>query len=110
MTAASTTFAGDQLLAIIQRIEGVNEEITERQNDKRDIYAEARGGGFDVKAIKAIVHLRRQDKGEADELQAIIDLYLRGISEAERGTSPALRQANADAGDQLEVAGSATDL
>lgn len=91
--SAAPTFGADQLLSIIQRIESVDEEITGRQNDKRDIYAEARGGGFDVKAIKAIIQLRRQDKGEVAELQAIIDLYLRGISEAERGTAPALRLA-----------------
>lgn len=92
--SAAPTFGADQLLSIIQRIESVDEEITERQNDKRDIYTEAKGNGFDVKAIKAIIHLRRQDKAEAEELQVIIDLYLRGISEAERGTAPALKKAS----------------
>jgi uncharacterized protein (UPF0335 family) len=78
------TIAGDQLLSIVQRVERVHEEKKEKEDDLRDIYAEARGNGFDPKIIKEIVKLRRQDKGDLEEQQAIIDAYLRAISEAER--------------------------
>jgi len=80
---ASTTFAADHLIAIIERIEQRHEEKKSIAEDISDIYREAKGNGYDVKAIKAIVALRRIDKSERAERQAIIDLYLGAIDKAE---------------------------
>jgi uncharacterized protein (UPF0335 family) len=81
---SNAVFAKEQLLSVVQRVERLHEEKKGLENDIRDVFAEARGNGFDVKAIKEIVKLRRLDQGELDEMQAIIDTYLRAISEAER--------------------------
>jgi len=60
----ATTFAKDQLKAIIERIERLEEEKKTISDDIRDVYAEAKGNGFDVKALRAIVRLRKQDANE----------------------------------------------
>jgi len=79
----SSAVAGAQLLAFVERIESMEAEIAERNGDKRDIYAEAKGNGYDVKAIKAIVRRRAKDPGEAAEEDAVVDTYLTAIQQAE---------------------------
>lgn len=71
----SQTVAAGQLRAFIERIERLEEEIKSLNDDKRDVYAEMRGVGFDVKAAKTIVRLRRKDQAERQEEEAILDLY-----------------------------------
>ena len=63
----STSFAKDQLKAIIERIERLEEEKKTISDDIRDVYAEAKGNGFDVKALRTIVRLRKQDANERAE-------------------------------------------
>jgi uncharacterized protein (UPF0335 family) len=70
-----TQVAADQLKTIIERIERQEEEKKTISDDIRDIYAEAKGNGYDVKALRTIVRLRKQDAGERAEQEAIIDLY-----------------------------------
>lgn len=70
-----TQVAADQLKTIIERIERQEEEKKTISDDIRDIYAEAKGNGYDVKALRTIVHLRKQDSGERAEQEAILDLY-----------------------------------
>ena len=60
----ATRFAKDQLKAIIERIERLEEEKKTISDDIRDVYAEGKGNGFDVKALRAIVRLRKQDPNE----------------------------------------------
>ena len=60
----ATRFAKDQLKAIIERIERLEEEKKTISDDIRDVYAEAKGNGFDVKALRTIVRLRKQDANE----------------------------------------------
>jgi uncharacterized protein (UPF0335 family) len=71
--------AADQLRAFVERIERIEEEIKERNAGKRDIYAEAKGSGFDTKAIKKIVALRRKDYAERQEEDAILEAYMQAL-------------------------------
>jgi uncharacterized protein (UPF0335 family) len=68
-------FAKDQLKAFIERVERLEEEKKAIADDIRDVYAEAKGTGFDVKALRAIVRLRKQDADERKEQEAILDTY-----------------------------------
>lgn len=71
--------AGDQLLAIIQRIEGVEEDMAKYAQDRKEIYAEAKGNGFDVKTIRRIIALRKIDKAERDEADYLLSTYMKAI-------------------------------
>lgn len=75
----STSFAKDQLRAIIERIERLEEEKKAISDDIRDIYAEAKGNGFDVKAIRTIVRMRKQDANEREEQETILETYLHAL-------------------------------
>ena len=66
---------GPHLRAYIERVERIEGERKELSNDIADIYAEARGTGFDVPAIKAIVSERRKDPEKRKSHEAIVDLY-----------------------------------
>jgi uncharacterized protein (UPF0335 family) len=76
--------AGDQLRAIVERIEHVEEEIKELNEAKKEIYLEAKSNGFDVKVIREIVRLRKQDQKDREELDELLDVYLRAIKGASR--------------------------
>ena len=77
--SASTRFAKDQLKAFVERIERLEEEKKTTQGDIREVYAEAKGTGFDVKALRRIVQLRRQDASKRAEEQAVLDTYLHAL-------------------------------
>lgn len=68
-----------QLRAIVERIERMHEERQNLADDLKEIYAEAKGNGFDVPTIKAVVKARSQDPNEASERQAIFDLYMTAL-------------------------------
>lgn len=74
--------AGDRLRSLVERIERLEEEIKQLTDDKKDIYAEAKGEGFDVKILREVVRLRKQDKNERDERDSLLDLYLHAIETA----------------------------
>jgi uncharacterized protein (UPF0335 family) len=76
--------AGDQLRAVIERIEHLEEEIKELNEAKKEIYVEAKSNGFDVKVIREVVRLRKQDQKERDELDELLEVYLRAIKGASR--------------------------
>ena len=73
--APATRFAKDQLKAIIERIERLEEEKKTISDDIRDVYAEGKGNGFDVKALRQIVRLRKQDPNERAEAETILETY-----------------------------------
>jgi uncharacterized protein (UPF0335 family) len=77
--APATRFAKDQLKAIIERIERLDEERKTISDDIRDVYAEAKGNGFDVKALRTIVRLRKQDENERAEQETILETYMRAL-------------------------------
>ena len=76
--------AGDKLRAIVERIENVEDEIRELNEAKKEIYLEARSNGFDVKVLREVVRLRKQDQKEREELDELLDVYLRAIKGASR--------------------------
>src|SRR5919205_3420481 len=75
--------AGDRLRAFVERIERLEEEIKQLTDDKKDIYSEAKGDGFDVKILKEVIRLRKQDQKERDERDSLLDTYLHAIETAE---------------------------
>lgn len=77
MSDSST--AKSVLRSLVERIERLDEEIKGLNNDKRDIYSEARGNGFDVKALKQVIRLRAQDPAERQETDAIVNTYLTAL-------------------------------
>jgi uncharacterized protein (UPF0335 family) len=74
-----TKVAADQIKAIVERIERQEEEKKTISDDIRDIYAEAKGNGYDVKALRTIVRLRKQDANERQEQETILDLYKQAL-------------------------------
>ena len=74
--------AGDQLRTIVERIERVEEEIKELTDTKKEIYLEAKSNGFDVKIIREVIRLRKQDSKERDELETLIEEYWQAIEQA----------------------------
>ena len=85
-TAASSTddapahrFAKDQLKAFVERIERLEEEKKAIGDDIRDVYAEAKGNGFDIKALRTVVRLRKQDVNERREQEAVLETYLHAL-------------------------------
>jgi uncharacterized protein (UPF0335 family) len=74
--------AGDQLRAIVERIERIEEEIKELNEGKKEIYLEAKGNGFDVKILRQVIRVRKQDQQERDEQETLLDLYLQAIGGA----------------------------
>ena len=75
----ATKFAKDQLKAIIERIERLEEEKKALADDIRDVYAESKANGFDVKALRSVVRLRKQDVEERKEQEAILETYLQAL-------------------------------
>jgi uncharacterized protein (UPF0335 family) len=76
--------AGDKLRAIVERIENVEDEIRGLNEAKKEIYLEAKSNGFDVKVLREVVRLRKQDQKEREELDELLDVYLRAIKGASR--------------------------
>ena len=71
--------AGERIRSIIERVEHVEEEIKELMEAKKEIFMEAKGEGLDVKVLKEILRLRKQDKDERDEHETLLDVYLRAM-------------------------------
>lgn len=77
--APATKFAKDQLKAIVERVERLEEEKKTIGDDIRDVYAEAKGNGYDVTAIKTIVRLRKVDANERAEAETILETYMQAM-------------------------------
>ena len=73
--------AGDQLRIIVERIEQVEEEIRELTEAKKEIFFEAKGKGFDVKVLREVIRVRKQDPKERDEHETLLDMYMQAIKE-----------------------------
>jgi uncharacterized protein (UPF0335 family) len=81
--------AGDKLRAIVERIERIEEEIKELVEGKKEIYFEAKGNGFDVKIIREVIRVRKQDQKQREEQDSLLDLYLQAIKGAARAAKAA---------------------
>ena len=71
--------AADRLRSIIERIERLEEERKALGSDIKDIYSEAKSAGFDVKVIRAIVRIRKQEPAEVEEQESLLDVYRRAL-------------------------------
>src|SRR5688500_11832224 len=75
--------AGDQLRAFVERIEHIEEEIKSLTEDKKEIFAEAKGEGFDVKILKEVIRIRKQDQEERQEHESLLEVYLHALEDVE---------------------------
>ena len=71
--------AGERLRSLIERIERLEEERATIAADIREIYAEGKAAGFDVRIMRRVIRLRKMEKAESDEQETLLDLYLRAI-------------------------------
>ncbi|WP_336810901.1 DUF2312 domain-containing protein [Bosea sp. MMO-172] len=72
---------GDQLKSIVERIERLEEEKKTISDDIGEVYAEAKGQGYDVKVLRKVIAMRKRDLDERKEEEAILDLYLQAVGE-----------------------------
>lgn len=79
MKPGHNSIAKDQLKSIVERIESLEEEKAGLQSDIKDIYAESKGNGYDVKTLRKIIQLRKKDAAERDEEEHLLDTYKRAL-------------------------------
>ena len=71
--------AADRLRSIVDRIERLEQERKALGDDIKDIYSEAKSAGFDVKVVRQIIRLRKQEPAEVEEQETLLDLYRRAL-------------------------------
>jgi uncharacterized protein (UPF0335 family) len=76
---SKTNFAKDQLKSIVERIERLEEEKKALSDDIKDVYAEAKGNGFDVKILRKVVRIRKMDATQRSTEEEMLDLYLSAV-------------------------------
>ena len=81
--------ASDQLRTIVERIEKVEEELRELSEAKKEIYQEAKSNGFDVKILREVIRVRKQDQNERDEQESLLATYLQAITAAPKAKKAA---------------------
>ena len=74
-----TNVAGDRLRSIIDRSERLEEERKALGSDIKDIYSEAKSAGFDVKVLRQLIRIRKQEPAEIEEQETLLDVYRRAI-------------------------------
>jgi len=89
--------AGERLKSFIERIERLEEEKKALAEDIKEVFAEAKGVGFDVKTMRQIIKIRRLDQDDLDEQEALLDVYKRAL-----GMVPDLPEASPEASDEPE--------
>ena len=77
--ASATIIAKDQLRSIIERVERLEEEKKGLSSDITDIYAEAKGNGYDVKALRTIVRMRKQDPSDREQAETVLETYMHAL-------------------------------
>jgi uncharacterized protein (UPF0335 family) len=73
------TIPGGRIRSFVERVENIDAELAELNESKKEVFAEAKAEGFDVKILKEIIKLRKQDKDERDERDSLLDLYMRAM-------------------------------
>lgn len=76
---AEGTIAADQLRLFIERAERIHEEVRGANDDLKDVFSEAKANGYDVKAMKACMRLRKLEKHTRDEEEAVLETYKRAL-------------------------------
>lgn len=82
VTATQDTVAAAELRQLIERIERLEEEKTALQDDIKEVMAEAKGRGYNTKAIRTIIRLRKKDPNERQEEEALVELYMNALGMA----------------------------
>lgn len=93
-----TTFAGvsgSQLRQFIEQVEYLEEQKAALASDTREVFAEAKSAGFDVKVIRQILKMRKMDQDELKELEEVLDVYLQALNMSSRSAKEAEKEANA---------------
>jgi uncharacterized protein (UPF0335 family) len=83
--------AGERLRSFIERIERLEEEKRTLAEDIKEVFAEAKGSGFDAKIMRQIIKIRRMDKDDLDEQETLLDIYKRALGmlpDSDRGAAP----------------------
>lgn len=88
-------FAREQLFAFVERLERLNEEIDALGEDRKEVYGEAKGLGFDTAILRKVIQRRKHNSADIEESDAILDLYETTIAAAEKA---ALRKSEEEAG------------
>ena len=81
--------AGERLRSFIERIERLEEERRTLGADIKEVYAEAKGSGFDAKIMRQLIRIRRMDKDDVDEQETLLDIYKRALGMLPEATSAA---------------------
>ena len=76
---ADITIPGGRIRTFVERIEHLDAELQELNEQKKEVFSEAKAEGFDVTILKEIIKLRKQDKEERDERETLLDLYMRAM-------------------------------
>ena len=71
--------AAERLRSLVERVERLEEERRAINSDIKDIYAEAKSAGFDVKVLRQLIRIRRQDAAEVEEQETLLDVYRRAL-------------------------------
>jgi uncharacterized protein (UPF0335 family) len=77
----ATTIAADRLRSFIERVERLEEDKAAVMNDIKEVFAEAKGEGYDVKTLRQVIKIRKMEKAERQEQEAMLDLYLAALGE-----------------------------
>ena len=80
---SDVTIPGGKIRSFVERVENIDGELQELNEQKKEVFAEAKGEGFDVKILKEIIKLRKQDEDERDERESLLDLYMRAMEQSE---------------------------
>jgi uncharacterized protein (UPF0335 family) len=80
--SGSDVVGGNQLRGIVERIENIEGEIKELTEAKKEVYLEAKGNGFDVKILREVIRVRKQDQKERGEQETLVEVYLQAIKRA----------------------------
>lgn len=83
----SKGFAADQLNSIVLRLERLDEEKAALTADISEVYSEAKGNGFDTKVLRQVIKLRKMDKADRQEQEAILDLYMSTLARVSTGAT-----------------------
>jgi uncharacterized protein (UPF0335 family) len=81
-TMSDISIPGGRIRSFVERIEHIDTELQELNESKKEVFSEAKAEGFDVKILKEIIKLRKQDKGERDERDTLLDMYMRAMETA----------------------------
>lgn len=77
----ATTVAAERLRSFLERVERLEEEKSTIAGDIKEVFAEAKGEGYDTKTLRKIIRLRKMDKAKRDEEEALLELYLSALGE-----------------------------